>query len=384
MAKPLASLLVIVRLQFLGRQCSKLKRDPGFGPASASLGALSFKLHDGLADEYDGKTKWGYSRSTASSMMVSSGDKAKTADWSSNGGSHAQDAPRGIGNDDAVQGPAWLSQRPGDQTENLGEEGSVAQVDPLRLSQFLLQQSIGKGVRLHQPAKAVRVSKNDAGEMSGIRVRHSNGTDHRIPCTRLLITAGAWTPRVFSTLFPASKIKIGVQQLAGHSLVVKSPRWTKEMEKKGCHAVFTTMKNGTSPEIFSRVGEEIYIAGINDPSTPLPELSTDATIDKTSIGQLNEISERLLGTGTDKTDLEVVRESICFRPVTRRGVPILSRIEDKDLGGIKTKPGADGGVFIAAGHGPWGISQGIGTGKVMAEMVEGLKLSADVSMLSLE
>lgn len=267
----------------------------------------------------------------------------------------------------------------------LGIDADELNSDPLQLCRFLLRESIRRGVRLHQPAKAVKISQDDSGEMSGIRVEHKSGTDHKIPCTRLLITAGAWTPSVFSTLFPASKTKIGVSQLAGHSVVVKSPRWTKEHEMKGCDAVFTTMRSGFSPEIFSRLGEEIYVAGLNDASIPLPKLPTDAKIDPSSIDELKKVSERLLGKdGTDVSDLEVVREGVCFRPVTRNGVPILSQIPDRDLGDIVTKPGSDGGVFVAVGHGPWGISQSLGTGKVMQEMLERRTLSADVGALGMQ
>jgi glycine/D-amino acid oxidase-like deaminating enzyme len=126
------------------------------------------------------------------------------------------------------------------------------------------------------------------------------------------------------------------------------------------------MRSGFSPEIFSRVGGEIYIAGLNDPKLPLPETARDAKIDSRSIDDLKKIAQKLLGQdGTDVTDLEVVREGLCFRPVTSRGVPILSRVRDEDLGGsLETKPGEDGGVYIAAGHGPWGISHSLGTGKV--------------------
>jgi glycine/D-amino acid oxidase-like deaminating enzyme len=65
-------------------------------------------------------------------------------------------------------------------------------------------------------------------------------------------------------------------------------------------------------------------------------------------------------------------------------VPILSQIPDEDLGGTVTKPGADGGVFVAVGHGPWGISQSLGTGKVMAEMIEREKTSANVGALGMQ
>lgn len=144
------------------------------------------------------------------------------------------------------------------------------------------------------------------------------------------------------------------------------------------------MQSGFSPEVFSRIGGEIYLAGLNDPAMPLPETATDAKIDQAKVDELTKAAQRLLGRdGTDVSDLQVLREGLCFRPVTRRGEPILCRVADEDLGGIETNPGADGGVFIAAGHGPWGISHSLGTGKVMAEILEGQETSADVTHLAL-
>lgn len=231
----------------------------------------------------------------------------------------------------------------------------------------------------------MRASRDSStGTLSALRVRHASGAEHKIPCTRLLIAAGAWTPKVYASLFPESRIDIPITSLAGHSLVVKSPRWTKEHEEKGCHAVFSTTNDGFSPEIFSRIGEEIYIAGLNDSRIPLPELATQAKIDPKCVDALEKVAERLLGRdGTDVSDLEIVRKGLCFRPVTRNGNPIVSTIPDEDLGGIETKGGGEGGVFVAAGHGPWGISMGLGTGKVMQEMIEGGELSADVSRLGI-
>lgn len=263
--------------------------------------------------------------------------------------------------------------------------------DPLRLSQFLLRQCLLTGVRLHHPVRPLHLSRNTHGELSAIRLLHADGTTHKVPCTRLILAAGAWTPSVFSTLFPLSPTPINISPLAGYSLVLKSPRWRKELEAQGCDAVFTTMRGGgVSPEIFSRVGEEIYIAGLNDAELPLPEEPGEVEIDKKKIEELYRVSRRLLGQPGDAdapSDLEVVREGLCFRPVTGSGAPILTRLADGDLGaGIKTRsPG--GGVFIAAGHGPWGISLSLGTGRVVAEMIEGkqgAELSADVGGLGLQ
>ncbi|CAK3817507.1 hypothetical protein BTJ68_02472 [Lecanosticta acicola] len=357
-----------------------------FGPATASLGALSFRLHEALARENDGYKRWGYSRSTGTSLVDGGGGSVHEGDWLAEGGSRAEAAGMHEYGNDGV-GPRWLKRRKGDYVEVISEEGGVAQVDPLRLSKFLLGESLDKGVRLHQPARAVKLVTGKDGVMKGLRVRkdrdaEDGAKEEEIPCTRLLITAGAWTAKVFASLFPGSKLRIPVSPLAGHSVVVRSPRWTREHQAEGCHAIFTTMQNGFSPEIFSRIGEEIYIAGLNSPSIPLPDVATDAKIDQESIKELMEVSQRLLGKdGTDLSDIELLRGGLCFRPVTPNESPILAKVSGKQLGDVSTSP--NGGVFVCAGHGPWGISHSLGTGKVMAEMLEGQKTSADIKRLGM-
>ena len=83
----------------------------------------------------------------------------------------------------------------------------------------------------------------------------------------------------------------------------------------------------------------------------------------------------------NEDDLDVVREGLCFRPWTESGRPIVGRLERRVLG-----EGAvpEGGVYMATGHGPWGIALSLGTGKVVAEMLAGVKTSADVSGLGFE
>lgn len=227
-------------------------------------------------------------------------------------------------------------------------------------------------MQLHHPAKAISVSKDIRDQLASVRIAAADGTetdsklhsaglgnvsrthDRLVPCTRLVLTAGCWTPRVFSTLFPSAKTRIPVTQLAGHSLLLKSPRWSAEHEEKGCHAVFATDNLGFSPELFSRIGGEIYISGLNSTAIPLPEVSTDAKISDEAVQQLKQVANRMLGL-PGQEDLEVLREGLCFRPVTNSGRPIISRIPDNKLGGgFSTRGGGEGGVFVAAGHGAWG------------------------------
>jgi glycine/D-amino acid oxidase-like deaminating enzyme len=215
-----------------------------------------------------------------------------------------------------------------------------------------------------------------------VDARSSVETD--IPCTRVIITAGAWSADVFRNLFRHSRREIPVASLAGTSLVVRSSRWHRELEAGGCHAVFSTSAEGFALEGFARLGGEIYVAGLNDSTLPLPGVAGEATPRREDVERLRRAAAELLGPEVGEDDVEVVREGLCFRPVTPSGRPVVSRVADADLGiGIKTRAGADGGVYIAAGHGPWGISLSLGTGMVLAEMVQGREMSADVGGLAL-
>lgn len=242
-----------------------------------------------------------------------------------------------------------------------------------------------------RPTRFVRDASS--GTIPGLTLqgsrKDSSKTDE-IPCTKLLISAGAWSPQVYKTLFPSSKLVIPITSLAGHSVVVRNPKWDDQAKDTNCHAVFTTLPGGDfSPEVFSRAGGEIYIAGLNSAELPLPQRPEDAEIDSTSISRLMNVSRRLLGPevaaseGLDSNhgDLVIVREGLCFRPVTRKGTPIIAELSDDKIGKAVDIP--EGGVFLASGHGPWGISLSLGSGLVMAEMLEGKSTSANVTGLRL-
>ncbi|KAF2115873.1 FAD dependent oxidoreductase-like protein superfamily [Lophiotrema nucula] len=353
-----------------------------FAPSVASLGALSFKLHTKLAEKHNGRKTWGYSQSTGISLSQDSETAigGSGEDWLQDGTSRGQAA--GAKPNIGADGPVWLKKSEGGSMEIISRDGSTAQIDPLRFCQFLLEECTKRGVQLHQPARAVSVSRDESGQLNGIRIS-KDGTETEIPCSRLAITAGAWSPKIFSTLFPNSKTRIPIAPLAGHSVLIKNPFFKEEDVDETCHAVFATDTLGFSPELFSRIGGEVFLAGLNSTMLPLPDNATDAVPRPEAIKQLKDCAAAMLG-GVEGKELEITREALCFRPVTSSGRPVVSRISDDRLGpGFKTKGGAGGGVFLAAGHGAWGISQAPGTGLCLAELVEGREPSANIKALAL-
>ncbi|KAL2754022.1 hypothetical protein ACRALDRAFT_1081237 [Sodiomyces alcalophilus JCM 7366] len=382
-----------------------------FAPSSASLGALSFDEHRKLAEQNDGRAKWGYTRSSTFSHSHVPGtlEGGRGDDWLRTGQSRAQAVTAVAVESGDGNRPPWLRRVDGDDVQLISEEGTTGLVsvflhpkrDPLRLCQFLLQACLDRGVRLHHPAKAISIRTDARRELGSIRIAETtSSTETDLPCTHLLIAAGAWSPRVFAELFRHSSIRLPISSLAGHSLVFRPPLVSRDGGRQGdgqqpkesgdaeavSYAVYSTTRDGWSPELYSRLDGSIYIAGINSATEPLPPLPSDAVIDAEKIKRLKETAAQMVFFDQEgnESDLEVVREGHCFRPISDTGVPVIARIADADLGiGVRTRPGAEGGVYVAAGHGPWGITLSLGTGKVMAEMVQGRPRSADVSGLGL-
>ncbi|TFK47126.1 FAD dependent oxidoreductase-like protein superfamily [Heliocybe sulcata] len=338
-----------------------------FASSSASLGRLSFSLHKELAREHGGREKWGYSPSVSYSLDSTVGAE-NGEDWLLAGVSRASVVGQ---RKEGKGGPMWLTHT--GKLSQISDSDTTAQVDPLRLCEFLLAHCQSRGVQLHHPAKATKVLTNDS-TLSGIQLMRSDTQETvDLPCDNLVLTCGAWTTLVYQTLFPSSSRAPHITSLAGHSVVLKSPAWTgsAEEESAGCHAIFTTDPTGFSPEIFSRIGGDIWLGGLNDASLSLPELATGVEINADSIKTLVEVGKSLCG-----DEVKVLREGLCHRPVTKTGVPFVGKIDERYLG-----DGVKGRVFVASGHGPWGISLSLGTGKVVSDMLLDKKTSADIGSL---
>lgn len=191
-----------------------------FGTGVASLAALSFEEHKRLAELHDGASKWGYARSTSLSYTAASQIRGKKSlrgeDWLRYGTSRA-DAASGFASD-GLDGrsalPPWLRREDGDTVRPIGDDRTTAQVDPFQLCHFLLNQCLENGVQLSQPAKAIAIMKDVRDELSSIRIADTQtSTETDVPCTRLVITAGAWSPQVFQEVSSRELIPTLVQHV---------------------------------------------------------------------------------------------------------------------------------------------------------------------------
>lgn len=242
------------------------------------------------------------------------------------------------------------------------------------------------------------------------------GSDMKeIPCTSLVLAAGPWTALVYESLFPKSKLKIPISNIAGWSIVFRDPtiRTTSNITATSttpCHAVLTTSTaENFLPELFSRTspatvsgdaGREIYLAGLNSSDIPLPivanEVDPAPDLHDPQIASLLRVAKRIIlsssianntanksATNNNDSSLEVLCTGLCHRPITPSRRPIITRINPQHYAhaatgrASKLQPYADsedsrqGGLYVCAGHGPWGISLSLGTGKVCADLIIG-------------
>ncbi|KZT71435.1 FAD dependent oxidoreductase [Daedalea quercina L-15889] len=463
-----------------------------FNPTMAPLGELSFRLHKELAEQNDGRAKWGYApvisysldryasshgdsdsesnRDTDSEPPVSplseqrslegetrdetqrnghaTGQVNETEvpprhnqnrssageDWMEAGESRvvaveqrlaeASERPVGAGaeeqaaaalalaNADAeaaalaeenaatakLDDPLWLRAKP-HALQAISDKTTTAQCNPQQLCEFLLNSCLAMGVRLHHPALATHLyhaDSNDPASQTMLKLTNISKTgvgrtirtaSYELPVDSLVVAAGCWTPDAFRTLFPDAPRPPTIDRHAGYSVRVRSRHWQPAPPSAPapyagpCHAVFTSDPSGFSPELFTRVASELWIGGVNDSQLPLTDDPTDTLPDPDAIERMLAVGRELCG-----DDIEVIDASVCFRPVTPTRKPFITRVDEKALGAgvvpqAQAGAGVPGGVYVAAGHGPWGISMSLGTGLVVAEMVLGRETSADVKSL---
>ena len=121
-----------------------------------------------------------------------------------------------------------------------------------------------------------------------------------------------------------------------------------------------------APEIYPRDGE-VYVTGAPS-ADPLPESADQVTADLADCDLLHAVAA---GHSSKLASAGIVRRQACFRPVTADGLPLIGAVRDMP------------GVFVATGHGPWGILNAPATGEMVAEMIlDGAASSVDASPFS--
>ncbi|KAL9934822.1 hypothetical protein V8E36_006597 [Tilletia maclaganii] len=371
------------------------------GPPTADLGRLSFELHKSLAAKLDDERAYGYrvgldnlslsvrpasakaAKEAGTAALVMGNNKDDEGEEKHELEAHsevhkiifrAKPPPTG-----AAPASAWLDQHNVRRNDLIGDPAGSAQVDPRRFCETVWAECERRGVRLLRGVVRRAASSSSAEGRRVLKVATNSAGDEanltEVPYDKLIIAAGPWSGDVLKLICGGVDVA-GITNLPGHSVIIQPAAKTLPAE-----AVFADIRGvpseeiTTGPELFTRPSDEldggrttIYAAGEN---TGLP-LPTDPSRE---IAPQDEAITRLLKAcaliSPALAEGRVLTRSLCYRPMTERGYPFISEVPDHP------------GIFLNSGHGPWGISLGPGSGKVMADLVLGKHTSADIGQLSL-
>jgi glycine/D-amino acid oxidase-like deaminating enzyme len=236
--------------------------------------------------------------------------------------------------------------------ELIGSPETTAQVDPRRLTRALLDRAVANGAEL-VPGVVDGLRRDTDGVVTGVVVDGSVVTADVV-----VLALGPWTR--------AAAAWVTLPEIRG----LKSASMTLAADAPA-QMIFCDYlpRNGRrwAPEIYPRSAGEVYVTGYHE-DDPLPDDPDDINPSDAACDALRRVA------AVHSTALAAAPETgrtACFRPVTIDGIPIIGPV-----------PGAPG-VFIATGHGPWGILNGPATGLIVAEMIlDGQAHSIDAAPFS--
>lgn len=314
-------------------------------PRTASLARLSYALYQDLAGEFDGDTVFGYGQLQSFSLKKST-ESAKDTLAAHIHQFRLQPPSLGTAALDAV---GWLQDVRVQSLDVISKEDTTAQVNPAAFTRTLFHESQKAGVT-YCHGRATSLNE----ETKTLNVFTSDG-EIQIPIDKLIITCGPWSGKVAKKLL---NLDIPISYLPGHSILIRPS------ESVPPQAIFSQILGenmSLSPEIFVWRNGMVYVAGENN-GPPLPDGTSSVKVDPTAIDKLinasKELSSLLANGAIEVQQVRVENaanflinmiKQLCYRPITSQGVPLIGKLRS---GSVK--------AFIAAGHGPWGITLGPG------------------------
>ncbi len=265
----------------------------------------------------------------------------------------------------------WLLPESVKSYQESGSPNNSGQVNPFMFTKTLAKLAEEKGAEIIF-GSATKFNYKDDGKSIESVVYTKDGTSDTITATDVVIAAGPWTTK----LFPS--IQLGAPR--GHSVVVRPSR---DLSPYVLFPKIEPPANGSiksilSPEIYPRPGDglhsfnTVYACGPDDYSVPLPETTEEVEVDKK---KCEDVWTAVSSVSREIHDGEVITNQACYKPQIR------PHEEDEEVGPI-VGPADIKGVWLATGHDEWGVSNSVGTGLVMSEMIlEGEAKSADCESL---
>lgn len=218
--------------------------------------------------------------------------------------------------------------------------------DAFKFTQNLAALCAARGVQFKYGAM-IEAIETDAGMVSGLRLRHSNGHTETVVADRYVCAMGSYS---YLMLKPAG-ITIPVYPAKGYSATISTEGFSG--------APTVSLTDEAMKIVFSRVGNRMRIAGtaeLDGYSTNLSIVRTEALVKRA----------RELFPGAADYDHPVYWTGL--RPATPSNCPLIGRTRYPNL-------------YLNTGHGTLGWTEGCGSGRALADLVSGRQPAVDYQFL---
>jgi len=310
-----------------GRSGGFLALDWCDGTVLGPLARRSFALHGELAERFD--NPWHYRRLETFAVAASARRRLR-------GGGPALD---GLAPGAVVQ-------------ERLGSTATTAQVHPRFFTRGLLERTPGARV---VAARVLGLAEAAAGT-AGTALRTDQGV---LAADAVVLALGPWTAMAGVAGIPR------VDGIAGTSLVLEAPA-------ARARAYFAQVETEAgeiyTPEIFARPDGTTYVCGLpattsppDDPAAVRPRAGDEAALRAALEPLMPELA---------RAPARAVQ--CCYRPATADGVPRIGAV-----------PGTRG-LYLATGHGVWGMLNAPATGESLAALIVGDAPPVDLAPFPLD
>lgn len=368
----------------------------------SSLVPLSFRCHEELAAEHDGPSRWGYRRCHSASIvcqgrqlkkLMRDAPKEELKDASKqepdmNSTTNGDDPAARVSlrkrdNPGVAKGALlaagippeldWVAPESAMHYSEMGNKDKTAQVHPYLFTTSIAALAQEAGVKIIDDARVSSMNYNPEAPAKTVnsvtytRKSDAPGAEPTIlPAETVILAAGPWT----ATLLPSVPMK----SLRAHSITVRPSRpvsafalFTEIDLPKNYRPGKRNRATEATPEIYARPNNEIYACGEGDELVALPPSSDVVEVDHS---RTQDIADQIASISDELRDGVVTVRQACYLPVLdTHGGPL--------IGWTRVK-----GLLLATGHTCWGIQNGPGTGKLVAEFVyEGVARSAKIENL---
>lgn len=213
--------------------------------------------------------------------------------------------------------------------------------------------------------------------------QNGNREKYSLPCDNLVLAAGPWTPSCLKHLFPDSVLDLVPAIDAGDWILMKN---SNRQTPKTVACVFFDDIVGEKLEYAGQNDETMWVCGRRNHTAKLPPPEAEQEPEEGLVSQLVKYSEKFVrlseGSDAENNDgIRILETGRAFRPSTASGLPFITAVPARHLS--PSKCGQDTGVFVCYDHGSYGMSLGMGSGKLMAQVMQGVQPDIDISKFTL-